>query len=244
MGIGYQVAPLHRLIVMNTAESHTRAAVRGENPLFDVIKDASGRDVQMADGPLRMRSPPIESILAWRQRIASKYRDQLDEDLTWDEGSTYESSDDVATSGDVMLHFAAALLDQRGQTGLSSMIQQRRPTTDEMKAAFANAERRGFAGRFPQLLLGAQIWLPFSRNLMIEEPNWDGAVERYGSSPRLIDEITEIRAAIAEADPSVEKSTEQEALEHSLAAAWQTSATVLRLATLASEKHLPLWTTG
>jgi hypothetical protein len=124
MGIGYQVAPLHRLIVINTAELHSRPAVRGENPLFDVIKDASGRDVQVADGPLRMRSPSVESILAWRQRIASKYRDQLDEDLTWDEDSTYESSDDVATSGDAMLHFAAALLDQRGQTGLSSMIQQ------------------------------------------------------------------------------------------------------------------------
>jgi hypothetical protein len=243
MGIGYQVAPLHRLIVMNTAELHTRPAVRGENPLFDVLKDASGRDVHVADGPLRMRSPSIESILAWRQRIATKYRDQLDEDLTWDEGSTYESSDDVATSGDVMFHFAAALLDQQGQRGLSSMIQQRHPTTDEMTAAFANADRRGFGGRFPQLLLGAQLWLPFSRNLMIEEPNWDGAVERYGSVPRLLDEVTEIRAAIAEADPSVEQSTEQEALEHSLAAAWQVSDTVLRLVALASEKHLPLWTT-
>jgi hypothetical protein len=244
MGIGYQVSPLHRLIRMNTAELHGRPAVRGENPLFDTIKDASGRDVQIADGPLRTRSPTVESILAWRQRLASKYRDQLDEQLTWDEGSTYESSDDVATSGDVMLHFAAAVLDQRGHAGLSTMVHQRRPSSDEMKAAFANAERRGFAGRFPQLLLGARFWLPFSRNLMIEEPDWDGAVERYGSVPRLLDELTEIRAAIAEADPSVEQTTEQDALEQCLAAAWQTSATVLRLVNIAAERHLPLWTTG
>ena len=139
MGIGYQVSPLHRLIRMDTAELHGRPAVRGENPLIDAIKDASGKEVQIADGPLRTRSPTVDSILAWRQRLASKYRDQLDEELTWDEGSTCESSDDVATSGDVMLHFAAAVLDQRGQAGLSSMINQRRPSSDEMEAAFANA---------------------------------------------------------------------------------------------------------
>jgi hypothetical protein len=244
MGIGYQVSPLHRLIRMGTAELHGRAAARGENPLFDAIKDASGRDVQVADGPLRTRSPTVDSILAWRHRIASKYRDQLDEELTWDEGNTYESSDDVGTNGDVMLRFAAAVMDRRGQAGLSSLTHQRHPTSDEVKAALASAERRGFAGRFPQLLLGARFWLPFSRNLMIEEPDWDGAVERYGSVPRLLDEITEIRAGIVEADPSVEQATEQGALEYSLAAAWQTSAAVLRLVTVAAERHLPLWTTG
>ena len=244
MGIGYQVSPLHRLIRINTAELHGRPAARGENPLFDALKDSAGREIQVADGPLRTRSPTVDSILAWRQRLANKYRDQLDEELTWDEGSTYESSEDVATSGDVMLHFAAAVLDQRGQAGLSSMIHQRHPASDAMETAFANAERLGFGGRFPQLLLGARFWLPFSRNLMIEEPDWDGSVERYGSVPRLLDEITEIRTAIAEADPSVEHTTEQDALEHSLAAAWQTSATVLRLVTIAAERHLPLWTTG
>jgi hypothetical protein len=244
MGIGYQVSPLHRLIRMDTSELHVRAAVRGENPLLDAITDAGGRDVQVADGPLRTRSPTVESILAWRQRIANKYRDQLDEGLTWDESSTYESSDDVATSGDVMLHFAAAVLDQRGRVGLGSLIRQGRPTSDEMNTVFTNAERRGFAGRFPQFLLGARLWLPFSRNLMIEEPNWDGTVERYGSVPRLLDEIAEIRAGIAETDPSVQHAAGPDAQEYSLAAAWQTSATVLRLVTLAQHRQLPLWTTG
>ena len=62
----------------------------------------------------------------------------------------------------------------------------------------------------------------------------------YGSAPRLLDEITEIRVAIAAADPSVKHATEQDALDHSLAAAWQTSATVLRLVTIATDRHLPL----
>jgi hypothetical protein len=79
---------------------------------------------------------------------------------------------------------------------------------------------------------------------MIEERDWDGAVERYGSVPRLLDELTEIRAAISEAHPSVEHTTEHGALEQCLAAAWQTAATDLRLVTIAAERRLPLWTTG
>jgi hypothetical protein len=39
----------------------------------------------------------------WRQRLDAKYRDQLGEDLTWDERGTFEASDDVATSGDVLM---------------------------------------------------------------------------------------------------------------------------------------------
>ena len=66
-------------------------------------------------GPLQTRSPTVASILAWRRRIATKYRNQLDETFTWDEDSTYETSEEVATDGDVMLHYAAAVLDQRGR---------------------------------------------------------------------------------------------------------------------------------
>jgi hypothetical protein len=50
--------------------------------------------------------------------------------------------------------------------------------------AFKESQRRAFDGRFPQLQLGASIWLPFKRNLMIEEPNWYGLIARYGSALR------------------------------------------------------------
>lgn len=80
---------------------------------------------------------------------------------------------------------------------------------------------------------------------MIEEPDWDGDIARYGSVLRLVDEISVVRAAIADADPSVARYSESgEAPEYSLAAAWQTSATILRLAALGTARHLPLWTTG
>jgi hypothetical protein len=183
MGVGYQVSPIHRLIRMNTAGLKVRPASPGESPLFDAIRDATGSPAQVSDEPLRTRSPDVRSILAWRRRIGIKYRDQLGENLDWSERSTYEDSEDVATSGDVILHFAATVLDQSGQAGLTNMIPRRRPTSDEMEAAFAAAERRGFGGHFPQLLLGASFWLPFSRNMMIEEPDWDGVQQRFGSVP-------------------------------------------------------------
>src|SRR5882762_1375410 len=34
---------------------------------------------------------------------------------------------------------------------------------------------------------GRNLWLPFKRHLIIEEPNWEGKVERYGSAFRLLD---------------------------------------------------------
>ena len=244
MGVGYQVSPIHRLIRMNTAGLKVRPASPGESPLFDAIRDATGSPARVSDEPLRTRSPDVRSILVWRRGIEIKYRDQLGENLDWSERSTFADSEDVATSGDVILHFAAAVLDQSGQAGLTSMIRRRRPTSDELEAAFVAAERRGFGGRFPQLLLGASFWLPFSRNMMIEEPDWDGIQQRFGSVPCLLDEIIAVRAAIAEAVPSVKVVTEIDPPEYSLAAAWNTSATVLRLVTIASSKHLPLWTTG
>jgi hypothetical protein len=244
MGVAYQVSALHRLIRLETAALSTRPAVRGENKVLDLISDAIGKEVRVAQGPIHTRSPTIDSILAWRQRISTQYREQLGEELTWNERSDYESSEEVATHDDSLLRYVAAVLDQRGQAGLGSMRQQREPAPGETHAVFAEAERRGFSGRFPQLLLGASFWLPFSRNLMIEEPDWDGAPERYGSVSRLVDELTEIRAGIVAADPSVQRTAESDDSRSTLVAAWWVSGTVLRLGTLATKKHLPLWTTG
>jgi len=243
MGVGYQVSPLHRLVYLDMGDARQRAIVPGESRLLDALAYARGMN-SVTDEPVRTRSPTVERILEWRQRLATKYRDQLNEALTWNERSTYETSDDVATSGDVLFHFAAAVLDQRGQAGLTDLIDQGRPPRDEMEPAFTEAERRGFGGRFPQLLLGANTWLPFQRNLMLEEPNWDGKMDRYGSVARLVDEITAVRGAIAEADPSVIRSLEDDvSSEKILSAAWQTSSPILRLAALATAKHLPLLTT-
>jgi hypothetical protein len=239
MGVGYCVSPLHRLSHLDMTALQLRPVVRGEDPLLDAIGVET-----VAEGPWRFRSPTVESILAWRQALASKYNDQLGEELTWDERSTFETSEDVATSGNVLFRYVAAVLDQRGQAALRSLVHGGRPPSDEMDAAFTEADRRGRSGRFPQLLSWASIWLPFERNLVIDEPDWDGKPRSYGSVFHFVDEVAAVRAGIADADPSVVGSTDSDdPPEQILASAWQTSVTILRLATLATDKRLPLWTT-
>lgn len=191
-----------------------------------------------------MTTATPEAIVAWRDRLGAKYRDQLEEALTWDEGSAFQASEDVATHGDVMLHYAAAVLDQRGQAGLRQVIQGGNPPQSEFDAVFAEASRRAFGGRFPHILLGATVWLPYKSQLMIEEPNWDSQLTRYGSVYRLADEVSTVRAAITDAGPLLVDATATQTSAPAMVAAWQASATILRLATLAAARHLPLWTTG
>jgi hypothetical protein len=242
MGIGYCVAPLHRITHLDTSAMTTRPSVKGSGSTLDSVAEVLGANV--GEGTVRLRSPSMKNILAWRDRLAAKYHDQLEEDLTWDEDSAFEVSEDVATGGDVMFHYVAAVLDQRGKSDLSRMLDAGEPPSQELSAVFAEASRRSFGGRFPHLLLGANLWLPFKRHLMIEEPNWDGHLDRYGSVFHFVDEVTTVRSAIADAQPSVIHTSDAETSDQVIVAAWQTSNTILRHATIAAAKHLPLWTTG
>jgi len=242
MGVGYCVSALHRITHLDTSAMTTRPPVKDSNSTLDSVAALTGANV--GEGTVRLRSPTMQDILAWRERLAAKYHDQLEEDLTWDEGTTFEVSDEVATCGDVMFHFVAAVLDQRGKSGLIKLINFEKPAPQELNTVFAEASRRGFGGRFPHVLLGAKLWLPFKRQLMIEEPNWEGNLDRYGSAFHFVEEVTTVRAAIASAQPSVVHSSAAENSNQVIVAAWQTSNTMLRLAMVAAAKHLPLWTTG
>ena len=242
MGVGYSVSPLHRMIHFDASPITTRPPVKGSNSPIDQVAELIGTNVGV--GTPRLYSSTVEEILTWRQGLATKYRDQLEENLTWDEEETFTVSEDVATSSDVMFHYLAAILDQRGASELSKLIDIPEPPRHEYEAVFAEADRRGFGGRFPQLLLGANLWLPFKRHLMIEEPNWEGKLDRYGSVFHLVDEIMTVRAAIAEVQPSFVHASADAMSDNAIFGAWQTSYTILRLAKIASAKHLPLWTTG
>ena len=242
MGVGYCVSPLHRIMHFDVSSITTRPPIKGSNSPIDQVAEITGANVGV--GAPRLHSPAVEEVLVWRQGVATKYRDQLEEQLTWDEHTTFEVSEDVATSGDVMFHYVAAVLDQHGQSELSKLIDAAEQSTQELGAIFAEADRRGFGGRFPHLLLGANLWLPFKKHLMIEEPNWEGKLGRYGSVFHLVDEVTTVRAAIADTQPSVIHSSATKTSDKVIGHAWQTSSTILRLATIAAAKHLPLWTTG
>jgi hypothetical protein len=241
MGVGYCVSALHRITRLDTSAVTTRPPVKGSNSTLDSFAELTGANV--GEGTVRLHSPTMQDILAWRERLATKYRNQLEQDLTWDEGTAFDVSEDVATSGDVMFQYVAAVLDQRGNSGLSKLINVGKPAPQKLNMAFAEASRRGFGGGFPHLLLGANVWLPFKRQLIIEEPNWDGNLDRYGSVFHLVEEVTTVRAAIAVAQPSVVRSSAAKNPDQVIFGAWQTSNTILRLATVAAAKHLPLWTT-
>jgi hypothetical protein len=120
---------------------------------------------------------------------------------------------------------------------------QKKPEPAQYRPIFDSVEARGFTGRFPQLLLGARYWLPFRRNLILEEPNWRGNLERFGSIARLVDEIVHIRHFIKAADPKAPSTPESED-QDVLVAAWKAAEIMHRLGTLAILKHLPFWTTG
>jgi hypothetical protein len=220
----------------------TRPPLKGSDSTIDQVAEAMGANVGV--GTPRVYSSTLEEILTWRQGLATKYCDQLEENLTWDEATTFEVSEDVATSSDVMFHYIAAILDQRGTSELSKLLDITEPPRHEYDAVFVEADRRGFGGRFPQLLLGANLWLPFKRHLMIEEPNWEGKLDRYGSVFHLVEEIITVRAAIVEVQPSFAHTTVDETSDNAILGAWQSSNTILRLANIAAAKHLPLWTTG
>jgi hypothetical protein len=242
MGVGYSVSPLHRIIRMDFSQLTTRPPVIGSDSPIDHLAELIGTNVGV--GSPRLYSSTVGEIRTWRQGLARKYRDQLEENLTWDEDTAFEVSEEVGTSSDVMFHYIAAILDQRGKSELSKLIDITEPPRNEYESVFAEADRRGFGGRFPQLLLGANLWFPFKKHLMIEEPNWEGKLDRYGSVFHLVNEITTVRAAIAEAYPSFVHASDDETSDRVIYAAWQTSSIILRLAKVAGAKHLPLWTTG
>ena len=250
MGVGYSASPLHRISYLDTSSMPGRPAVRGDSPLMDLlIRKSGGRsgNVTVFDGPMRLRSPPKADILAWRDRVASKYRSQIGEDFSWDEDSAFEQSEDAATSADVLLRYVAAVLDQRGQSAVRGLVNTRKPAARELDRVFAEAARRGFGGQFPQLLLGAHYWFPFQRHLIIEEPDWMGNVERYGSTFRLMDELLAVQTSMSNADTGATTWTANQFTTPEsdvLAAAWQANNTVSRLCTNAISLDLPLWTTG
>jgi len=216
LGVGYAASALHRILDLVTDES---AAAPSEPPpelaqAFPGVK--WGR-------PAKFRATPVADILAWRERLAEKYWSQLGEILTWDEENDFEAAEDTRTSADVQFHYLAALIDERGPEAVG---------------------RHGFTSRFPQMLLGAMHWLPFERNLIIEEPDWRGKLRRFGSSERLIEEIIDLRDLIAAADLRATEQNPDQGREDLLGAAWQASETVARIGAIAVRERVPLWTTG
>lgn len=240
MGVGYQASALHRItyLDMEAAGPFTSEPPPG----FPAPPIPNAR---YAINPPVLRSPAAAEIIAWRDRLAAKYRGQLDEILTWDEGSDFQTSDDVAVGCDVCVRYVAAIVEESGPQAIRRLIDTDKPAPNEIERAFSSVEREGFSGPFPQLKLVSAIWLPFQCNMVIEEPDWRNKIERYGSTYRLADELEELRGLIKGADPrSVEWDERRDPPTKTLWAAWQASQTIVRICKTANSLHFPFWTTG
>lgn len=239
MGIGYQASALH-LIAYLVASDDDVSTVPPPGWRLPPIPG-----VLYHSRPAQFRSPAVATILAWRDRLSAKYRSQLGEPLSWDEAGEFQVSEDAASSGDLMLRYVAALSDEGGPPAVRRLVGNPRPAHGEIGRTLDAAHARGFSGHFPQLLLGASVWLPFGRDLIIEEPSWNGALDRFGSAPRLMDEVGQVRARIRDADPrAVEWTARREAPDQILWAAWQASETIARIGAAAVARHLPLWSSS
>jgi hypothetical protein len=239
LGIGYQASALHKivhLVVDEDAPYWTEPPPGWKLPLFPGVR-------YMKD-PARFRSSDAADIIAWRDQLAAKYRDQFGELLTWDEGSDVSESAETATGADVSFRYVAALLDERGPEGIHDLVGTTKPGHAEIARALHEADRRGFTGRFPQFLLVSKYWLPFQRNMVIEEPSWLGTVERFGSNYRLTEELQQVRDAILAVDPSAALWTvDREIPDETLWAAWHASEAFSRICAIATSQHLPFWGT-
>ena len=241
MGIGYSTSALHQISYLEPIPGAPPSA----EPIPDFLRGMPG--VIWDPRPLRFVSPSKAEIVAWRRRIAARYRSQLGEELYWDEDDEFEQSEDQPTSSPVQLGYVTAVLDRVGtDEAARALAGMPKPSHDVMDPEFAVAERRGFTGQFPQMLLGAAYWLPFRRNMIIEEPTWRGDLARFGSSHALAVEIAAVRRFIATVDPRATAWTQQTTDDPPdvLAAAWQASDTVARLCDVALSRGLPFWTTG
>jgi len=240
MGVGYSASGFHNIAYGVEADG----SVAPETPSW--LKDAAEElGLAVAPGPTRFRSSPVADIVAWRNRLAAKYQDKLGELLMWDEACEYVASEDVASSADARIRYVAALVEKGGPQVLHGLIGVDEPRRNAMDKVFDALEREGSSGQFRQLLMVTRYWLPFQRDVILDEPDWQGDEGQMGSTFRLADELVALRAMIAEADPaSTAWTRDREVPESVLGAAWQASDTILHLCTDAMARKLPLWTTG
>ena len=198
---------------------------------------------EILSGPGQRPQPPsVRTVVAWRNRLAGKYASQLGEPLQWDEDSTFVEAADADSGALLGLTFVAAVASGADAAALPKLSGMPVGPTMAASPAIGAAYVKGFAGPFPQLVLGASIWLPFSRNLILEEPDPVGEVRRFGSLPALVAQLDALRDRIAAADPKVVPLTADMPVNDRkvLAAAWQGAALYRKLASIAIDRRLPM----
>ena len=240
MSCNYQVCAFSRLMLFD--EANLAAAPTMPMPDYlTKIFPGRGRAVRVGSIMDMVSSPAKQEVLAWRSRLDRISRSQLGEALSWDEDSSVVLSEDAL--GGSELFAAAAALDQSGSLAASRL----RGTSELSRAAMDEFSRqvqlRGFTSSFTQILLDVNSWLPFRRDLIIEEPDWRDRIGRFGSLPTLLDQTRALQEWIAVTEPAAKRPPDAGANEDLLtvlARAWRCADCVISLAGAAVVNHLPL----
>ena len=240
MGVGYQASALHRIVILVVEENAPYTLEPPKNSPLPPMPN-----VRYMRDPARFRSPDATTsspgAIGWRSNIGASSK-------SFCRGTKRAPIHRISRSASAPT-FSCVM----SQPESSRPVRLRCATSSAWSSpnvarfiALENAILWGFRGRFPQLLLGPMYWLPFQRDMIVEEPDWRGAFNRYGSSFRLADELRDITTFIAGADPRATQWTveKMEEPDKTLWAAWQAGDAIARVCAAANAHHLPLWTTG
>ena len=145
MGVGYQASALHRIVILVVEENAPYTLERPKNSPLPPMPN-----VRYMRDPARFRSPDATDIIAWRDRLAIKYRSQFEELLSWDETSAYSQDIEIGVGVDVLLRYVAARIVEAGPSALRDLVGVVKPERSEIHRA---GERNsvGFQRAFPAI---------------------------------------------------------------------------------------------
>ena len=148
------------------------------------------------------RKYPADRIMEWWDAVQEAHIAQLGSKIFWDENADFERLTNVYAGQDLELSHLLAYIDLFGPDSLTTDYRTRPRDKYSMdKDLLKSAEQRGFSVRFPQAIIEPTFYLPFKANLILEVPDWSGKVEKFGSLPNLVEELTETLAIVKQADP-------------------------------------------
>jgi hypothetical protein len=235
MSISLIISPLCRMSYLDTKTIPPSAEVKSSVP--DVhISVMPWEEVQK-----NVRTPGKSDVIRWREALSRKYRSQLGEPLVWDEDSAINRSEDLRSKDLSMLTLAAACVDLFGEHEAGRKLAGRTdvPLPEDIDLS-DKARARGYLSKFPQLLLGVECWLPFRRDMIIEEPDVMGYKSWFGSLYSLQQQVELLRTFIRTAEPLAANPGQPASSQTVLRSAWQCSVTMQRLTIQAITHRVPM----
>lgn len=241
MGVGYSVGPLSKTYFFMDP-SEFASEVVDPPPHWPKTDNA----VFFSGGGFKLHQPSPAEILTWQGALSKEHGALIGEAVEWDENVAICEDEEMGSSSSVLMSYVAALLDEHGSVAAAGMLLGREDIASAiLRLGHQALKRPGFKTRFPQLLLGAEFWLPYRRDVTFAAPDWRGNMRRYGSIFALSAELDTVRAFIRDANPpATEWTLERDFPPTVFAKAWQVSEALMRLAVIGCEQHLPMWASG